>query len=338
MLQKLKTTFVFTFLATCLVLSLALAGIYSYTKLHLTQPISLTEKILVHIKPGQNLRQFVDLLAEQSLIDYPLVWYAYLKLFAQNFTLKYGEYHMQPGMHLAELLRKINEVEVVYYKFTLLEGTNLRQILLALSQANLIHRLEGNYQTKLAQLQDFLKLENPEGWFFADTYYYHRYMEDLVLLKTAHQKMQRVLAKVWTKRKPNLPLDTPYKALILASIIEKESALPDERKIIAGVFINRLNKSMRLQSDPTVIYGLGKKFTGNLTRADLRQSTAYNTYRIAGLPPTPIAAVGQEALLAAVQPEQTSAFYFVSRGDGSHYFSATLREHNAAVRRYQLKR
>jgi UPF0755 protein len=177
---------------------------------------------------------------------------------------------------------------------------------------------------------------HPEGQFFPDTYFFPRGTTDLELLRTAHQAMRDHLAKAWDSRDPDAPLHGPYEALILASIIEKETALPAERKLISGVFQQRLKRGMRLQTDPTVIYGMGETFDGNLRRQDLEHDTPYNTYTRGGLPPTPIALPGNASLEAAVQPQATDALYFVAtgRGDGSHTFSATLEEHERAVRDY----
>jgi UPF0755 protein len=180
--------------------------------------------------------------------------------------------------------------------------------------------------------------EHPEGRFFPDTYYYTRGMSDVQLLQRAYQTMTQFLARAWQERDPDLPYQKPYEALIMASIIEKETGAPDERRQIAGVFVRRLQKHMRLQTDPTVIYGIGADFDGNLRRRDLTTDTPYNTYRRRGLPPSPIAMPGAEAIIAALHPDDSDKLYFVARGDGSHYFSATIEEHNRAVRKYQLKR
>ncbi len=176
----------------------------------------------------------------------------------------------------------------------------------------------------------------PEGWFFPDTYRFPRRTSDRELLRQAHERMQRELQLAWSRRAPDLPLATPYDALILASLVEKETGAADERPLIAGVFVNRLKKGMRLQTDPTVIYGLGAKFDGNLRRDDLLDDTPYNTYTRAGLPPTPIALPGRAALEAAVRPAQTDSLYFVATGlgDGRHLFAGTLEAHNENVSRH----
>ncbi len=179
---------------------------------------------------------------------------------------------------------------------------------------------------------------HPEGWFAPDTYAYVRGDTDLELLDRALADQEQILEQAWEERAEGLPLDSPYEALILASIVEKETAVPDEREEIAGVFVNRLNQGMRLQTDPTVIYGIGDDYEGNIRRHHLQQDTPYNTYRRAGLPPTPIAMPGEASIRAALNPADTEALYFVARGDGTHVFSRTLEEHQQAVREYQLRR
>ena len=178
----------------------------------------------------------------------------------------------------------------------------------------------------------------PEGRFFPDTYKYVRGMSDVELLQQAYARLEEVLASEWSERAASAPYSEPYQALIMASLVEKETGVPQERGEIAGVFVRRLKTGMLLQTDPTVIYGMGERYNGKLTRADLREPTAYNTYVIAGMPPTPIAMVGREAIHAALNPVPGSSLYFVARGDGSHVFSDDLDAHNNAVREYQLKR
>ena len=179
--------------------------------------------------------------------------------------------------------------------------------------------------------------EHPEGRFLPDTYHFPKNLTDVAFLKRAYDAMTQTLAREWEGRAVGLPLKTPYEALILASIVEKETGLASERQAIAGVFVRRLNKGMRLQTDPTVIYGMGDRYKGNIRKSDLQEDTPYNTYRRFGLPPTPIAMPGRDAIHATLHPDDSKNIYFVSRGDGSHHFSATLEEHNNAVIKYQLK-
>ena len=204
-------------------------------------------------------------------------------------------------------------------------------------QPFLVHTLDGVDDAELMQRLE-RPGQHPEGWFLPDTYHFPRGTRDIVVLRRALQAMERHLEQNWERRRPDLPLDSPYEALILASIVEKETGIPEERARIAGVFVRRLERGMRLQTDPTVIYGMGDAFDGNIRRRDLRTDTPYNTYTRGGLPPTPIALPSAEAVTAVMHPAAGEALYFVSRGDGSHVFSATLQEHNRAVRRYQLNR
>jgi UPF0755 protein len=226
----------------------------------------------------------------------------------------------------------------VQHEARLLEGWTLGQTLDYLAGLDTLRHALAD--TPEAQLMATLGLEPQmaEGWFFPDTYRFERGTQDVAVLLTAHRKMQQELDRVWQERDADLPYSHPYQVLIMASLIEKETGLDAERAKIARVFTSRLEQGMRLQTDPTVIYGLGEDFDGNLTRAHLNQDGPYNTYRRAGLPPTPIALPGKRSLEAAVHPAPGAYLYFVARGDGSSQFSATLDEHLAAVRRYQLNR
>jgi len=253
-------------------------------------------------------------------------------------ALQVGEYRLEPGMTVKDLIGVWQRGEVVQYGLTLVEGWNFRQVRVALArQEKLTQTLAG-----LSDAQVMEKLGHgaafPEGRFFPDTYKFVRGMSDLELLEQAFNRLERVLAEEWAERSPQAPYSDPYQALIMASLVEKETGVPQERGEIAGVFVRRLKTGMLLQTDPTVIYGMGERYNGKLTRADLREPTPYNTYTTAGLPPTPIAMVGREAIHAALHPEDGSSLYFVARGDGSHVFSDTLDQHNAAVRQFQLKR
>lgn len=252
--------------------------------------------------------------------------------------LRAGEYRVSPGDTAASLLARIERGEVIQYAFTLVEGWTFRQLRDQLSGMDaLVSTLGG-----LSDQQIMAKLGEPErppeGWFAPDTYFFTRGETDLSLLQRALDRQQRILDDAWQSRRPDLPLETSYEALTLASIVERETGVPEERGQIAGVFINRLNRGMRLQTDPTVIYGMGERYDGRIRSADLREATPWNTYVIRGLPPTPIAMPGEAAIRATLNPEDTRALFFVARGDGSHQFSETLEEHNEAVRRYQLNR
>ncbi|MNZ91396.1 putative aminodeoxychorismate lyase [compost metagenome] len=227
---------------------------------------------------------------------------------------------------------------MVQYSLTLVEGWSFRQLRAALAgQERLEQTLAGLDDATLMQRLG-LDGQHPEGRFFPDTYRYVRGMRDIDLLRQAHERLESVLDEEWRQRAEDLPYREPYQALIMASLVEKETGAAEERDEIAGVFVRRLRAGMLLQTDPTVIYGLGERYAGNLTRAHLREPTPYNTYVHAGLPPTPIAMVGREAIHAALHPAAGDSLYFVARGDGTHVFSRSLDEHNRAVREFQLKR
>lgn len=249
-----------------------------------------------------------------------------------------GEYRLAPGMSLLQLMGKLRRGDVMQRSFTLVEGWNIRELRRHLGTAEGVrHRTSGWSGEKL--MAELGRTEmHPEGWFAPDTYFYVRGDTDLMLLRRALERQESLLEKAWAERADDLPYETAYEALIMASLVEKETAVPSERDEIAGVFVRRLRRGMRLQTDPTVIYGMGERYTGNITRADLLRDTPYNTYRNSGLPPTPIAMPGAEAIRASLNPAEGKALYFVARGDGTHYFSETHAEHQQAVRRYQLRR
>jgi len=234
------------------------------------------------------------------------------------------------------LLQLLLSGKSIAYKITIPEGWTFDLILQALRDSPEIeHTLEG-LSEKAILIKLGMQEEHPEGWFFPDTYSFPRGSKDLAFLQRAHKKMRQVLQTEWQNRDQGLPLNNAYEALILASIVEKETGLATERPEIAGVFIRRLKKGMKLQTDPTVIYGMGDRYQGNIRRRDLRQNPPYNTYVHSGLTPTPICLPGKDAIHAVLHPAAGKSLYFVARGDGSHQFSATLKQHNAAVRKYQL--
>lgn len=290
------------------------------------------------IEPGKTLKRISRELEQQGLIPSAdrLVWLARLQGDANHIRL--GEYEVTRGTTIQQLLNKFVSGDVKRYSLTLVEGWNIHQVMQAINDDPvLVHKLRGlNHRQVMDQLGH--PGLHPEGRFFPDTYQFSRGMTDIDFLNRAYDKMEQVLEQEWPKRMQGLPYKDAYEALIMASIVEKETAVPSERTTIAGVFVRRIEKRMRLQTDPTVIYGLGLSFDGNLRKRHLLDgSNLYNTYKLSGLPPTPIALAGLEAIQAALNPESGEALYFVARGDGSHYFSATLAEHNRAVVKYQLK-
>ncbi|MEM8563359.1 MAG: endolytic transglycosylase MltG [Pseudomonadota bacterium] len=303
------------------------------------QPLRLpAEGQILSVKAGESLRSVAQGLSSAGILTDPKLLILYARWTGADQKIKRGEYLLKPPLGQEELLSLLQLGQVVQYGITLPEGITVKQALeLIGGNEALNHLLEGEDDPRLAEI--ILPYSNPEGLFFPDTYYFARGSSDIELLTRAHTRMIQVLEEEWQDRASELPFESPYEALIMASIIEKETGLAEERGEISGVFARRMQRGMRLQTDPTVIYGLGESFDGNLRRSDLRDdSNRYNTYQIRGLPPTPIALSGREAIRAAVNPEPGTTLYFVARGDGGHVFSDTLSEHQAAVRRYQLQR
>lgn len=303
----------------------------------LQRPLTPPGGTLVYtVEPGASIDSIARDLAARGVLHQPLWWRVYGRLSGEASRIQAGEYRISAGTTPRELLADMVAGRVVHYTLTLIEGWTFHEMLAAVeADPELQHTLKGlDDATIMARLGH--PGQNPEGRFFPDTYQFPAHATDLSLLARAYRAMQRHLAAVWAKRQPGLPLTDPYQALILASMIEKETGRSDERRKVAGVFIRRLERGMRLQSDPTVIYGLGKAFDGNLHRAQLHEDQPYNTYTRSGLPPTPIALPGLASLRAAVDPAAGNALYFVATGHGSHVFSHTLAEHNRAVREYQL--
>ncbi len=328
------------FLGIVTALGIAVAvGAAWYGNRLLEQPLTLPSggKEFV-IEPGAGLARVSERLSEEDIISQPrlLRWYGQL---SGQAAIKAGEYRLDAGLTSKTLLRKFVAGDVRLHALTIVEGWNVRELLQALAD----HPALSQTMTD-ADWPELLEAigaghDHPEGLFLPETYHFPRGTPDREVLRQAHELLQAALADEWASRASGLPLESPYEALILASIIEKETGRADERARIAGVFVRRLEQGMRLQTDPTVIYGLGDAFDGNLTRQHLQSYTDYNTYRRGGLPPTPIALAGRAAIHAALNPADGTELYFVATGlgDGSHRFSDTIEEHNAAVRDY-LKR
>ncbi len=300
-------------------------------------PLPANEQTLT-VEPGDSFADVLRKLRKTGVSQgHDMEWKALATEMRVISRLQVGEYAFGNGITPRQLLAKFERGDVLHYRLTIIEGWNFSQLRAALSSNN-------DLKKTIAQLSDqelMAKLGkpgvHPEGRFLPETYHFTRSMTDLGLLERAMKAMDQALQEAWEARNKDAPLKTPEELLTLASIIEKETGKADERPQIGGVFARRLKLGMRLQTDPTVIYGLGSAFDGNLRRVDLDTDTPYNTYTRAGLPPTPIALPGVAALKAAANPADGDALYFVSRGDGSHVFSATYAEHNAAVRKYQLK-
>ncbi len=296
----------------------------------------LSEMSTFEVERGASLRTVASQLNGRGWLDQPNVWIAWARLTGRAAGLKAGEYELAPGLSPRALLDRLSSGDVILHAITFIEGSRFAEIRKQLAKHPAVAQKAPTLTTEDLMRDLGAPGVHPEGQFFPDTYHFARGTSDLELLGIAYRRMQSELDAAWAMRAPDLPLATKYEALILASVVEKETALDSERPQIAGVFIERLKRGMRLQTDPTVIYGIGENYDGNIRRADLLRDTPYNTYTRSGLPPTPIALAGADSIRAAVQPRMTGALFFVAtgRGDGSHHFSATLEEHNAAVQRY----
>lgn len=309
---------------------------------YLTEPVALGESgTSFTIERGWSAKRVSIELEKQGIIDKRYWFDLYARLSEKANGIKSGEFILQGSLSVPELFDTFLKGQTRQYSHSIIEGSNWKQALERVaSSPDLTHTLGDMDSLDAQALMSALGFADvhPEGQFFSDTYSFPKGSSDVEYLVRAKQTMGKVLSEEWEKRANGLPLKTPYEALILASIVEKETALASERPLIAGVFLSRINKKMRLQTDPTVIYGMGDAYDGNIRRKDLTTDTPYNTYTRGGLPPTPISMVGREAINAVLNPESTTALYFVARGDGSHQFSDTLEQHNAAVRKYQLKR
>ena len=319
-----------------LLAALAAGGAAWWAWQELDRPGPAAEAVVVEVPSGASLARIARRLEEAGVVRHArlLEWYGRGSGLAAQ--VRAGEYHFPPGSTTREVLERLVRGEVVLHSVTIVEGWTFRQMRAALAAHPAIrHTLEEVDDEEIMRRLGEPDM-HPEGWFLPETYRFPRGTSDLELMRIAHLAMQRALEAAWSQRQEDLPLETPYEALILASIIEKETGLAEERGEIAGVFARRLQRRMRLQTDPTVIYGLGPDFEGRLRRVHLDTDTPYNTYTRHGLPPTPIALPGRASLEAAVQPREGRTLYFVATGrpDGSHYFSETLEEHNRAVQRY----
>ncbi len=321
------------FLARLVFLVALVAGAVAFW---VNQRLPLTaETVDLTVAPGMSAGDVAQAMQEAGVQMQPWLLYAWFRFSGDARNIKAGSYEITRGATPLSVLQKLVRGEQALRAVTLVEGWTFAQVRSALLKADhLTHTTQG-LEPDLIMKTLGRPGVHPEGRFFPDTYTYAKGSADVAVLKRAMQAMDEKLATVWQQRAPNSPLRTPDEVLVLASIIEKETGVPSDRPLIAGVFINRLRIGMRLQTDPTVIYGLGPAFDGNLRRRDLLADTPWNTYTRAGLPPTPIAMPSQLSLLAAVQPQATQALYFVARGDGSSHFSENLDEHNRAVNRYQ---
>lgn len=330
MLRAVKILLVLAVLA-----GVALLGGYHYWQSRLEAPLAVETPTLFEVPEGAGYNRVVADFAAQGIIQDEWAFRLLTRLEPHNVpSLRVGEYMLEPGMTGRQLIELLGSDRVVTYPLTIPEGWTFAQMRELLDNApKLEHRTSELTDEEVMALLGH-EGRHPEGWFFPDTYRYHKGVSDVEILEQALARMERILDEVWAQRSDDLTIDSPYEALIMASLIERETGASGERREIAGVFKRRMEQGMRLQTDPTVIYGMGERYDGRITRADLREATAYNTYVIDGIPPTPIAMPGRASLEAAVDPLPGDTLYFVSRGDGTHHFSRTLREHNNAVNRY----
>ncbi|QEA13624.1 endolytic transglycosylase MltG [Comamonas flocculans] len=319
---------------TLLLLAAALVGAAAWW-LNAPLPLAQSQALELEIEPGTTPLGVAHAAAGAGVQVPPRLLWLWFRLSGKDRQIKAGNYEIPPGTTPLTLLQKLVRGDASMRSLTLIEGWTFRQVRAALAHADGLKADSAGMDDAALMARLGRPGVAPEGRFFPDTYAYVRGSSDLAVLARALRQMDRRLEAAWAARASDLPLKSPEQALVLASLVEKETGRAQDRAQIAGVFINRLRLGMLLQTDPSVIYGMGEKFDGNLRKRDLQTDTPWNTYTRAGLPPTPIAMPGRAALLAAVQPEPTKALYFVARGDGSSHFSASLDEHNRAVNRYQ---
>lgn len=302
------------------------------------QQLQLEQEQVQLVAPGDTPRALLQELERQGVIKGAVWLRSKWRLQHEVPAVQVGEYALTPGMTLADLLEKWRTGDMIQHRITLVEGWTFARFREALAHNDVLEHRLGDWTDEQIMTELGYQGVHPEGRFYPDTYQFVRGQSDLDILRQAAKRLHQVLEQEWVGRADNLPYASADQALVMASIIEKETGVASERPAIAGVFVRRLNKKMLLQTDPTVIYGMGQAYQGRITRADLQRPTPYNTYVVGGLPPTPIAMVGQAAIHAAMHPAEGDELYFVAKGDGSHQFSRSLQEHNRAVREFQLKR
>ena len=304
----------------------------------LVTPLNINKADLaIEIEPGSSLKAIAFQLVDEKILNEPWRFIILAKALDQSKKLRPGNYNLNPNITPYQLLKSFVEGRATEGSITFIEGQDFQSMLEKIKANDSIKKTMKPYDTKAIAAAVGIPYESVEGQFFPDTYYFSRNTSDIEILKRAYKAMQKKLNYEWARRAEEVPYKNSYEALTMASIIEKETGKSIEANLISGVFIHRLSIKMKLQSDPTVIYGIGKKFNGDITKKDLLTDTPYNTYTRHGLPPTPITMPGLISIRAALHPTKTDALYFVGKGDGTHYFSASLNEHNSAVRKYQIK-
>ncbi|MEZ5436115.1 MAG: endolytic transglycosylase MltG [Pseudomonadales bacterium] len=335
-MSKFTARYVIQTLVFGVILTL-LYGVWEVNKT-LYRPIKLaTPTYTVLVGQGETLTSIVNRLATEGVVRHPR-WLLLYARWKNQTHIRAGEYELQKGFTGESLLQTLASGKVIQYQITFVEGNTVADTLKQLAaQKKLIDDLSGLDDEAYKKLLGFAR-NQAEGWLFPDTYSYVSGMKVSDVLRVAHNRMNTILNEEWKNRAQDLPYKTPYEALIMASIVEKETGVADERKQIAGVFVRRMKKGMKLQTDPTVIYGLGKSFDGNLKRSHLKEYSPWNTYVIDGLPPTPIAMPGRASINAALHPIDSGALFFVARGDGTHTFSTTFEQHQNAINKFQLRR
>lgn len=304
---------------------------------YISSPVSLDEDVIMfNVSPGATLGKVTRELHEQDIIQSPLYWKVLARISGNANRIKVGEYRLSSGQTPGDILAVLVAGKTLQYSLTIPEGWTFRQMLEVIWDQPGINKTLGDadFEQIMTKLGD--PEGHPEGRFLPETYFYTRGTDDIDILRRSHEALEALLAEEWEARADDLPLKTPYEALILASIVEKETGVADERPMIAAVFINRLRKGMRLQTDPTVIYGMGDAYQGNIRKKDLQRDTPYNTYTRKGLTPTPIALPAASSIHAVLHPADTEALYFVASGGGRHHFSNSYEEHRAAVIKYLL--
>lgn len=318
-------------------IGLIVAGVWVEYRNVLSEPVITKQTVIFDITKGDSFNRISDNLVKSGVEINPLWFKVIARINEVADKLKAGEYVIEPGTTTPQLLSLFTAGKTRQYSITFPEGWAFKDMIKAIEEHPKIVKNIINKPAKEIMASLGSEYQHPEGLFFPDTYFFDKDTSDEALLKRAYLKMQQVLSKQWQQREAELPLESAYQALILASIVEKETGKASERPIIAGVFVRRLRKGMLLQTDPTVIYGMGARYQGNIRKRDLLEKTAYNTYVIKGLTPTPIAMPGKEAINAVMHPTKGSSLFFVARGDGSHVFSTTLKQHNRAVDIFQRK-
>ena len=334
-MQKYQLKFIISVLIIFIISS---TFFYLDYKKFIETPLNIKVPFIFEIEPGITFRDLNKKLKSYNVLDNHYYLELYVRYSGYAKKIQSGEYRLTPGLRPPEIINIFISGDVVQHSITLLEGWRVDEMLTEVSSNNILKKSLKNHSAKTLLSALGITGSNAEGLFFPDTYYFTNGTTDIELLRRAYQRRQSILKQEWEQRDSGLPYKNAYDALIMASIIEKETALAAERSLIAGVFVRRLQKKMKLQTDPTVVYAMGDQYNGNIKKKDLNIDSPYNTYRYHGLPPSPIALAGQEAIYASLHPELDETLYFVAKKDGSHYFSKTLEEHNRAVKKYQLNK